>query len=92
MLGITNARARHTRISIRVNGILSNNIRILTPNKGHQNEQKGHSVEKTAIFDVFRNTLSDKWLHGLQTINGRFTKYKFAKGIVSLRQRPCFVV
>ena len=77
---------------IRENGILSNNIRILSPNKRHQNEQKGHSVEKTSIFEVFRNTLADKWLHGLQTINGRFTKYKFAKGIVSLHQRPCFVV
>jgi len=44
-------------------GILSNNIRILTPNKGHQNERKGHSVEKTAIFEVFRNVLIDKWLH-----------------------------
>ena len=45
---------------IRVNGILSNNIRILTPNKGHQNERKGHSVEKTPIFEVFGKALTDR--------------------------------
>ena len=43
---------------------LSNNIRILTPNEGHLREREGHSVEKTAIFDVFRKVLNDKWLHG----------------------------
>jgi hypothetical protein len=36
--------------------------------------------------------LIDKWLHGFKTVNGRFTKYEFAKGKVSLRQRPCFSV
>ena len=43
---------------------LSNNIRILTPNKGHQNERKGHSVEKTLIFEFFCNIVTDRLLHG----------------------------
>ena len=44
--------------------ILSYKIRILTPNKGHLRERKGHSVEKTPFFEVFRKVLIDKWLHG----------------------------
>ena len=80
------------RFQIRVNENLSNNIRILTPKNGGCWSRKGHSVEKTAIFDVFRNVLTDRWLHGFKTVNGRFTKYEFAKGKVSLRQRPCFAV
>jgi len=36
--------------------------------------------------------LTDKWLHEFKTVNGRFTKSKFAKGIVSPRQRYRFVV
>ena len=49
-------------------------------------------VENNAIFEVFRKALIDRWLHKYQSVIGRFTKYKFAKGIVSLRQRLCFVV
>ena len=92
LMGIADVRVRYTRILNRVNGILSNNIRILTPKNGGCRSRKGHSVEKTAIFDVFRKVLTDKWLHGFLSVNGRFTKYKFAKGKVSLRERPCFVV
>ena len=77
---------------IRVNGILSNNIRILSPKNGGCRSRKGHSVEKTPFFEVFRKVLIDKWLHGYLSVNGRFTKYKFAKGKVSLRERPCFAV
>jgi len=58
---------------------LSKNIRILSPNKGAQYERKGHLVEKTPIFDVFRKALTDKWLHEYKTVNGRFTKSKFAR-------------
>ena len=77
---------------IRVNGILSNNIRILTPkNRGYWS-RKGHSVEKTPIFEILGKVLTDRWLHGYLSVNGRFTKYKFAKGKVSSRERPCFTV
>jgi len=72
--------------------ILSYKIRILTPNKGHQNERKGHSVEKTPFFEVFRKVLSDKWLRDYLSVNGQFTKSEFAKGKVSLRERPRFAV
>ena len=41
---------------------------------------------------VFRKMLTDKWLREFKTVNGRFTKSKFAKGIVSPRQRYRFVV
>ena len=71
---------------------LSKNIRILSPNEGAQNERKGHSVEKTPFFEVFRKALNDKWLHGYSSVNGRFTKYEFAKGKVSPHERLCFVV
>ena len=60
---------------IRVNENLSNNIRILSPKNGGYWSRKGHSVEKTSIFDVFRNVLNDKWLHEFKTVNGRFAKY-----------------
>ena len=40
--------------------ILSKNIRILTPKNGGYWSRKGHSVEKTSIFEVFRKALSDK--------------------------------
>ena len=60
---------------IRVNENLSNNIRILSPKNGGYWSRKGHSVEKTVIFDVFRNVLNDKWLHEFKTVNGRFAKY-----------------
>jgi len=72
--------------------ILSYKIRILTPNKGHLRERKGHSVEKTPFFEVFRKVLNDKWLHKLLYVNGQFTKSEFAKGKVSLRERPRFAV
>jgi len=72
--------------------ILSYKIRILTPNKGHLRERKGHSVEKTPFFDVFRKVLNDKWLRDYLSVNGQFTKNKFAKGKVSLRERPRFAV
>ena len=58
---------------------LSNNIRILTPNEGHLRERKGRSVEKTPFFDVFRKVLISSWLRGFKTVNGLFTKYKFAR-------------
>jgi len=71
---------------------LSNNIRILSPNEGHLRERKSHSVEKTPFFEVFCKMLTDKWLHEFKTVNVRFTKSKFAKGIVLPRQRYRFVV
>ena len=75
---------------IRVNGILSNNIRILTPkNRGYWS-RKGHSVEKTPFFEVFRKVLADRWLRGYLFVIVWFTKHRIAKGKVSLRERPCF--
>ena len=51
-------------LQIWLNDNLSNNIRILTPkNRGYWS-RKGHSVEKTSIFEVFGNSLTDRWLHG----------------------------
>ena len=64
LMGIADVRVRYTRILNRVNGILSNNIRILSPKNGGCWSRKGHSVEKTPFFEVFRNMLSDRWLHG----------------------------
>jgi len=55
------------------------NIQILRPNKGALWSRKSHSVEKTAFFEVFRKALADRWLHGLLSVNGRFTKSEFAK-------------
>ena len=72
--------------------LLSNNIRILTLKNGGYWSRNGRLVEKTAFFEVFRKVLSDKWLHEYLSVISRFTKNKFAKGIVSLRQRLCFVV
>ena len=71
---------------------LSKNIRILSPKNGGYWQRKGRSVEKTPFFDIFRKSLSYIWLRRLLSVNGRFTKDEFAKGKVSLRQRPCFVV
>ena len=82
----------HSQIECLPPTILSNNIRILAPNKGHLRERKGHSAEKTPFFEVFRKMLTDKWLHEFKTVNGRFTKSKFAKGIVSSCERYRFVV
>ena len=39
---------------------LLRNIRILSPNEGALRERKGHSDEKTPIFDVFHKVLDDK--------------------------------
>ena len=39
---------------------LLRNIRILSPNKGALRERKGHSDEKTPIFEVFHKVLDDK--------------------------------
>ncbi len=46
-------------VSQREDEILSKNIRILTPKNGGCWSRKGHSVEKTPIFDVFRKVLTD---------------------------------
>ena len=71
---------------------LSRIIRILSPkNRGYWS-RKCRSVEKTPFFEVFRKALSDRWLHDYLSVIGRFTKYEFARGKVSLRERPCFVV
>ena len=79
-------------LQIWLNEILSNNIRILTPkNRGYWS-RKSHSVKKTPVFEVFGNSLTDRWLHGYLSVNGRFTKHRIAKGKVSSRERPCFVV
>ena len=77
---------------IRVNGILSNNIRILTPKNRGCWSRKGHSVEKTSFFEVFGKSLTDRWLHGYLFVIVWFTKYRIAKGKVSSRERPCFTV
>jgi len=71
---------------------LSNVFRILTPKNGGCRQQKGNSTEKTPIFEVFRKVLIDKLLHDYLSVNVRFTKSKFARGKVSLRERYRFVV
>ena len=53
---------------------------------------KGALGRKNAIFDVFRKVLTDKWLRDCLTVVWRFTNNGFAKGKVSLRERPCFIV
>ena len=79
-------------LQIWLNDYLSNNIRILTPkNRGYWS-RKGHSVEKTPFFAVFGKALTDRWLRDYLSVNGQFTKYEFARGKVSLHERPCFVV
>ena len=80
------------RLHIRKNGDLSRNIRILSPkNRGYWS-RKGHSVKKTPVFEVFGNALTDRRLRDCLSVNGQFTKSEFARGKVSLRERPCFVV
>ena len=79
-------------LRIRLNGILSNKHHVLSPKNRGSWSRKSTSVEKTVIFDVFRKVLIDKWLRRYLSVNGRFTKYKFAKGKVSQRQRLRFVV
>ena len=71
---------------------LSNVFRNLTPKNGGRRQQKGNSTEKTPIFEVFRKVLIDKLLHDCLSVNVRFTKSKFARGKVSLRERYRFVV
>ena len=82
----------HTDYPTRRYQNLSKKIRILSPKNGGCRSRKGTSVEKTPVFDVFRKSLSYRWLRRFLSVNGRFTKDEFAKGKVSLRQRPCFVV
>ena len=53
---------------IRVNENLSNNIRILSPKNGGCWSRKGHSAEKTVIFEVFRNLLANSWLQELASV------------------------
>ena len=72
---------------IRVNGILSRKLRILSQKNGGCRSRKGTSVEKTPFFEVFRKVLIDKWLHGYLSVNGRFTKDEFARGKVLVRER-----
>ncbi len=74
-------------LRIRLNGILSNNIRILSLKNGGCRSRKSHSVEKTAIFEVFGNLLVDRWLHGFLSVNKRFTKSEFARGKVLVHER-----
>ena len=91
LLGTTNVWYDTSGFQIRLNGILSKKIRILTPKNGGCSSRKSTSVEKTAVFEVFCKVLIDKWLHGYLSVNGRFTKYEFAKGKVSSCERPCFI-
>ena len=74
--------------------ILSNKSRVLSPNKGAQNERKGHSVEKTRFLSFFVN----RWLtngytnayllsNGLQNPNLRELRFRRAKGKVSSCER-----
>ena len=79
-------------LRIRLNGFFSNKHHVLSPKNRGSWSRKSTSVEKTAIFDVFRKVLIDKWLRRYLSVNGRFTKSEFAKGKVSLRERPCFAV
>ena len=89
---IANACLIVIKLHIRENGDLSNNIRILTPkNRGYWS-RKGHSVEKTPFFEVFRKVLADRWLRGYLFVIVWFTKHRIAKGKVSSRERPCFTV
>ena len=60
--------------------LLSRNIRILTPKNRGCWSRKGHSVEITPVFEVFGKALTDRWLRDCLSVNGQFTKYKFAKG------------
>ena len=72
--------------------LLSRNIRILSPkNRGYWS-RKSHSVEKMPFFAVCGNSLTDRRLRDCLFVNGQFTKSKFARGKVSLHERPCFVV
>ena len=79
-------------LQIWLNDDLSNNIRILSPKNRGCWQRKSHSVKITAIFTVFGNSLTDRRLQGYWFVTGRFTKYEFARGKVSLRERLCFVV
>ena len=54
--------------------------------------RKDYLAEKMAFFAVFGNILADRWLHGYLIVNGQFTNNEFARGKVSVCERPCFVV
>ena len=62
------------------------------PHENHVFVKKLSFGRKERIFEVFRKVLSHKWLQECLSVIGRFTKSKFAKGKVSSRERPCFVV
>jgi hypothetical protein len=80
LLGTTNVWYDTSGFQIRLNGILSNNIQILTPkNRGYWS-RNGHSVEKTPFFEVFRKVLADRWLYDYLSVIELFTKNEFAKG------------
>ena len=59
--------------------ILSNNIQVLSPNKGALCERKGLSVEKTPFFEVFHKSLSYKQLQRFLSVISQFTKSKSAR-------------
>ena len=40
---------------------------------------KSFSVEKNAIFEVFHNTLVNRWLHDYPSVIVQFTKSEFAR-------------
>ena len=81
---IANACLMVIKLRIRKNDYLSNNIRILTPKNRGCWSRKSHSVEKTLFFAVFGKALTDRWLRDCLSVNGQFTKSKFARGKVSL--------
>ena len=87
LLGITNVWYDTPGLRIRMNDRLSNKHHVLSPKNGGCWSRKGTSVEKTAIFVVFRKVLIDKWLRGYLSVNGRFTKSKIARGKVLVRER-----
>ncbi len=60
LLAITDVWYDTSGFQIQLNGILSRKLRILSPQKGGYSSQKGISVEKTSIFDVFGKSLIDK--------------------------------
>ena len=74
-------------LRIRLNGNLSNKHHVLSPKNRGSWSRKSHSVEKTAIFEIFGNLLSDRWLHGFLSVNKRFTKSEFARGKVLVHER-----
>ena len=87
LLGITNVWYDTPGLRIRMNDRLSNKHHVLSPKNRGCWSRKGHSVEKTAFFEVFRKVLNDRRLHGFLSVNKRFTKSGFARGKVLVRER-----